>query len=74
MTVLIQLYGSTNGTHGEKITWEQNKNVMCCFEQVLEATTHETGIMQRLTYHLKNHPSKTVHCWRSKDERISNVL
>ena len=29
--------------HGEKARWELNKNTMCCFKQILEATPHQTA-------------------------------
>ena len=41
---------------------------------MLKARHHKTTAVQPPTAHLKNHPSKTGHCWRSKDELLSNVL
>ena len=43
------------------------KNAVRCIEQVLEATLHKTAAVQPPTTHHKN-------CWRSKDERITNIL
>ena len=48
-----------NETHKEKAIWELHKNVMCCFEQILEATPHKTLAIRPLTSHLTNYPSKT---------------
>ena len=33
---------STNKMHREKAKWEQHKNAMSYFEQILEATPHKT--------------------------------
>ena len=47
-----------NKTQSEKARWEQHKNVICCLEQILEATLHKTANVQLPTSHLTNHPSK----------------
>ena len=52
---------------------------MCCFEQILKVTSNKTAVVQPLTSHLLNYPSKMNkmcrgHCWRSKDKLISDVL
>ena len=48
----------SNETHGEKVTWELHKNVMCCFEQILEAASHKTAVVWLLNSHLTSHTSK----------------
>ena len=67
-----------NWTYGEKVSRQLHKNVASCIEQVLEATPHK----QQLNCHLPS-ITKTVqvrltshagHCWRSKNELISNVF
>ena len=50
---------SANKTYTELVRWELQKNVMSYFEQILEATLHETTAVQPLTYNLKNHPRDT---------------
>ena len=47
-----------NETHREKSRWELHKNATIYFEQILEATPHETDV-RSLTSYLKKHPSKT---------------
>ena len=57
-----------NKTPGEKVRWEQYKNVACCFELILEAVPYKTTVVQSLTSH------RTNLLLGSKDEFISNVL
>ena len=78
----ILLYGCTTWTLTKRIEkktkWELHKNAWSYFEQILEATPHETAAVLLLTSHLKNIKIwRTTHagdCWRSKDELISDVL
>ena len=48
------------------------------FRQILEKTPHKSTAVRPLTYHLKNIQVRQTryvgHCWRSKDEQISNIL
>ena len=77
MALSIILYGCTTWTQEKKLKWKLNKNAACYFEQILEATTHKTAAVRPLTSQLKNHPRRTRHkghCWRSKDELISDIL
>ena len=48
-TTLCMHYLNSNKTHGEKTRWELHKNVMYCFEQILEAAPHKTAAVQPLT-------------------------
>ena len=64
---LINLFYSiyhlnANETNEEKARWELCKNAMCYFEQVLKATPHKV----RQTRH-------AGHCWRIKDEFLSDI-
>ena len=43
---------------GEKTKLGLHKNVMCCFEQILEAIPYDTTAVWPLTFYLKNYPSK----------------
>ena len=48
-----------------KVRWELNKNAICCFEQILEATHDETASVQLFISHLINQV-RTIHaghCW-----------
>ena len=59
----------------EKARRELHKNSTSYIEQILEATSHKTTTARPPTSYLLSHPNKTVrHCWRSKDELISDVL
>ena len=55
-----------------------NKNVMSCIEKVLEATPHKTAAVRPPTTHHKTIQIKRTrhagHCWRSKDELISDIF
>ena len=42
----------------EKTKYEQHKDVMCCLEEILEATPHKTTAIQPLISYLTNIPSK----------------
>ena len=59
----------TNKTHREKTRWELHKNTISYFEQILEPTPQETTIVQPLTSHLKNYPSKTDKTCRTLFEK-----
>ena len=61
----------------EKVRWELHKNDACCFEQILESAPYKTPVVRPFTSHLANYRrwiKHAEHCWRSKDECISNVL
>ena len=68
-----------NETDGEKARRQQHKNAARNIEQVLEATPHKAAAVQPPTPPI----TKTIqvrrtrhagHCWRSRDELISDVL
>ena len=42
---------------------------MSYFEQILEATLHETTPVRPLTFHLKNYPSKTNKTYRTLQQK-----
>ena len=67
-TAIWMHYMDANQTAGEE-TWRQlHKNVESNTEQVLATTPHETKTIQvRWARH-------AGHCWRSKDELVSDVL
>ena len=52
-----------NEIYIEKVRWEVHENDTCCFEQILEATTHKTADALPLTSYLTNHQSKTNKTW-----------
>ena len=58
----------------EKARGQLHKDVGCCFKQILEATPYKSTAVQPFTSHLTNHSRHAGHCWRSKDEFISNVF
>ena len=56
---------------------ELHGNAMSHTEQIQEATPYEITVVRPLTSRIKNHLRWTRHaghCWRSKDELISDVL
>ena len=60
-----------------KSKMEQHKNAMCCFEQILEAASNNTGALWLPASHLTNYPRLTKHnrhCLRSKDKLIYDIL
>ena len=74
-TIVWLHHSEFNETLGEKARWELDKDTACYFEQILEAAAYKTAVIQPLTSHLTNHPTKTSHiCWRSKDKLISNIF
>ena len=66
-----------NKTHRAKAREGLHKNAARHLEQTLEATA-ETTAVQPLTSHLKTIPLRQArhvgHCWRGKEELISDVL
>ena len=73
----------SNKTLGEKAWWQQHKDTVCCFEQIVEVTPHIPPIWQTI---LQTHlppilqtiqERLAIHAgyWdRSKDKLISDVL
>ena len=63
---------------GEKAWQQLYKSAVSNFEQVLEATTHKTASVRPPTSHQKTikvrRTRHTGHCWRSRDEFISDVF
>ena len=43
-----------------------NKNVMCCFEQILEATPLKTAAVRPITSHLTSHLNKTNKTYEAR--------
>ena len=78
--VSILLYGCTTWTltkHMEKkLDWQQHKNAASNFEQVLEATNHQLyGHRHPITKTIQVRQTRHAgHCWRSRNELISDVL
>ena len=77
----IMPYIDTDKTYWERDRQELHKNAMSYFREIFEATPHETIAVQ-LYDHL---PANSItiqirqtghvgHCWRSKDEVISDIL
>ena len=65
-------------TYGEKAKQELYKNATSFTEQILEAKSLETTIVRPLTPIAKTikvrRTRRAVHCWRNKDELISDVF
>ena len=63
---------------GEETRRKLHKNVESSIEQVLATTSHETPTIRTLAPIMKTiqvrRTRHTGHCWRSKDELISDVL
>ena len=68
----------TNKTAGEEARQQLHKNAASNIEQVLAATPHKTPtIRPPASYHETIQIRRTRHaghCWRSRDELISDVL
>ena len=71
-------YLDANKTAGKKTLRQLHKNTASNIEQVLEATptkqqlySHLPGIMKTIQIRQTRH---SEHCWRSRDELISDVL
>ena len=57
---IIWIYNrGANKTHRERVWRKLHEIAMCCFEQILKATPHETNTVRLLTSYLTKHPSKT---------------
>ena len=80
--VSIRLYGCTTWTLrkpvGEEAGRQLHKNVASNIEQVLEATLHKAQTMRLPASHTKTiqvrRTTHAGHCWRSRDDLISDVL
>ena len=80
--VSILLFGCTTWTLTkrveEKLDDKLHKNAASNIEQVLEAAPNKAATVRPPTTHLKNYPVRRTrhagHCWRSKDELISDIL
>ena len=76
----ILLYGCTTWTLTKRMEswWLLHKNAASNIEQVLEATLHKTAAVRPLTTHTKTiqvwWTRHAGHCWRSKDELMSDAL
>ena len=75
-------YMNINETHRDERRWKLHKNDKCCFEQILEARSHEKVVVRELISHERKKNKniqirRTVyvgHCWISNDELIHNIL
>ena len=79
VVVLILLYGCTtwtNKTAGEEAKRQLHKNAASNLEQVLAATPHKTPtVLPPITKTIQVTRTRHAgHCWRSRDELISDVL
>ena len=54
----------------EKDRCEQYKNMMYCFELILEASLHKTAVVWSLASHRTNHPNKTYETSIAGEVRI----
>ena len=67
-----------NQTYEEKAWRQLHKNAVSCIEQVLEATPHKKQLYDHLSPIRKaiqvRRTRQAGHCWRDKDELISDVL
>ena len=77
-TAIWMHYMDANQTAGEE-TWRQlHKNIESNIEQVLATTPHETPTVRPLASITKTiqvgRARHAGHCWRSKDELVSDVL
>ena len=71
-------YSDANKTAGEEARRQLHKNVESNIEQVLAATPHKAPLYGHLPPIMKTIQVRRTrhagHCWRSKDEHISDVL
>ena len=77
-TAVWMHYLDANKTAGEEARRQLHKNVASNIEQVLEATPHNAPTIRPTTPISKTIQARktrhAVHCWRSRDELISDVL
>ena len=77
-TAIWMHYLDANKTAGEKARRQLHKNAASNIEQVQEATPHKATTVRPSTSHHKNYQVRwtrhTGHCWRSRDELISDIL
>ena len=75
---LSQLYSGSNKTAGEEAGRQLHKNFASNIEQVLAAKPHKAQIFDHRPPITKIVQARRTghagHCWRSKDELISDVL
>ena len=71
-------YMDSNKTAGEEARRQLHKNAASNLEQVLASTPHKTPTVRRLPPITKTIQVRRTrhagHCWRSRDELISDVL
>ena len=67
-------YLDANKTAGEEARWQLYKNVASNIKQVLAATPYKAPTIRSPASHHENDPRHAGHCWRSRDELISDVL
>ena len=62
---------------GKKLNENCTRMLSVVLNKSLKQHPHKTSTVGPLLSHLTNHPKQTrhaVHCWRSTDELISNIL
>ena len=68
----------SNKTAGEEARRQLHKNATSNLEQVLAETPHKTPTVRPLASYHENYLVKRTrhagHCWRSREELISDVL
>ena len=77
-TALWMHYLDANKTAGEEARRKLHKNAASNIEQVLAATPQKTPIIRPPSSHHENNQIRRSrhagHCWRSRDELISDIL
>ena len=77
-TAIWMHYMDSNKTAGEEARRQLHKNAASNIEQVLAATPHKTptyGYLPPITKTIQVRRTRHAgHCWRSRDELISDVL
>ena len=71
-------YMDSNKTAGEKARLQLHKNAASNLEELLAATPHKTPTVRPPASSHENYSVRRTkhagHCWRSRDELISDVL
>ena len=57
-----------------KVRWKQNKEAMCCFEQILFAESEKTAVIRPLSSYLANYPKKANKtCWALLEKQCQTL-
>ena len=76
-TTIWMHYMDANKTAEEKARRQLHKNTASNIKQVLEATLHKAPTVRPPASHIENYQRgrrHARHCWRTRDELISDVL